>query len=54
MSPRQRDTDGMRCPILVGRDRELGIVCKAVETAHHGAGGAVMLLGEAGVGKSVS
>ncbi len=52
MSPHHRDTDGMRCPMLVGRDLELSIVHKAVEAAHHGAGGAVMLLGEAGVGKS--
>src|ERR671916_2062823 len=42
----------MRCPMLVGRDLELGIVHKAVEAAHHGAGGTVLLLGEAGVGKS--
>jgi DNA-binding CsgD family transcriptional regulator/tetratricopeptide (TPR) repeat protein len=38
--------------MLVGRDRELGIVCQAVEAACHGAGGTVLLLGEAGVGKS--
>jgi DNA-binding CsgD family transcriptional regulator/tetratricopeptide (TPR) repeat protein len=38
--------------MLVGRDLELGIVHKAVEAAHHGAGGTVLLLGEAGVGKS--
>src|ERR671916_1188262 len=42
----------MRCPMLVGRDLELGIVCKAVEAACHGAGGTVLVLGEAGVGKS--
>src|SRR5918998_6612261 len=42
----------MRCPMLVGRDLELGIVHRAVEAAQHGSGGTVLLLGEAGVGKS--
>ncbi|MGH3897330.1 MAG: ATP-binding protein, partial [Pseudonocardiaceae bacterium] len=42
----------MRCPVLVGRDHELDVVRKAVETARRGVGGAVLLLGEAGVGKS--
>ncbi|RTL70005.1 MAG: LuxR family transcriptional regulator [Pseudonocardiaceae bacterium] len=42
----------LRCPILVGRTRELDALTTAVERAGTGAGGVVFLAGEAGMGKS--
>jgi DNA-binding CsgD family transcriptional regulator len=40
------------CPVLVGRDDEARRLRAAVEAAHAGHGGALFLVGEAGVGKS--
>jgi len=37
---------------MVGRDRELGEVRRLVEAASAGAGGALLITGEAGIGKS--
>lgn len=43
---------GMRCPILVGRDAELGALRAHVAAALDGRGGFAMVRGEAGLGKS--
>lgn len=43
---------GLLCPVLVGRDQELGALRRAVEAAAAGEGGVTFVLGEAGVGKS--
>ena len=43
---------GVRCPILVGRGRELGELTDVVAGAAAGRGGAAFVLGEAGIGKS--
>ena len=40
------------CPVVVGRDAELGALRAALSTAADGAGGLVFLTGEAGIGKS--
>ncbi|MGH8910169.1 MAG: ATP-binding protein [Egibacteraceae bacterium] len=40
------------CPVLVGRDEELSTLTAALDRAAKGRGGTVMLLGEAGIGKS--
>jgi DNA-binding CsgD family transcriptional regulator len=40
------------CPVLVGREAELGVLTAALDKAESGAGGVVFLAGEAGVGKS--
>lgn len=40
------------CPVVVGRDAELGALRGALDAAAEGAGGLVLLLGEAGIGKS--
>lgn len=42
----------MRCPIMVGRDRELGALVSIARQAADGCGGAVVVTGEAGVGKT--
>lgn len=42
----------VRCPVVVGRDTELGALREAVERAVGGDGQTVFVLGEAGVGKS--
>jgi DNA-binding CsgD family transcriptional regulator len=40
------------CPVVVGRDAELGVLRAALGAAADGAGGLVFLTGEAGIGKS--
>jgi DNA-binding CsgD family transcriptional regulator len=40
------------CPTLIGREREMTVVGQAIESAHNGLGSSIVLLGEAGVGKS--
>ena len=40
------------CPTLIGREHEMAVVGQAVELAHNGLGSSILLLGEAGVGKS--
>ncbi len=40
------------CPILIGRDAEAGRLRSALAAAVHGAGRAVFITGEAGIGKS--
>ncbi len=40
------------CPVIVGRDAELGVLRAALSAAADGAGGSVFLTGEAGIGKS--
>src|SRR5579859_7803622 len=40
------------CPTLIGREQEMAVVEQAVESAHNGRGSSILLLGEAGVGKS--
>ncbi len=39
-------------PVVIGRDDQLGLLDAALESARQGRGGAVFLLGEAGIGKS--
>src|SRR5690349_9554140 len=39
-------------PVVVGRDEQLVLLDGALEAARHNRGGAVFLLGEAGIGKS--
>jgi ATP/maltotriose-dependent transcriptional regulator MalT len=41
-----------RASVLVGRAAELGLLDRVLDDARHGHGGAVFLLGEAGIGKS--
>src|SRR4051794_13331384 len=51
----ERHNSGMRqllCPVVVGRDEELAAIDSALTRAAAGQGGAVFLVGEAGVGKS--
>ena len=40
------------CPVVVGREEELGVLRAALSAAADGAGGLVFLTGEAGIGKS--
>ncbi len=42
----------MLCPVLIGREAELGVLTAALDKAEAGEGGVVFLAGEAGVGKS--
>ena len=42
----------MLCPVVVGRDGELDALRSALDAARHGEGSVVMLVGEAGIGKS--
>lgn len=52
---RMHDTVNARptlCPTLVGREHEMSVVGQAMASAHDGHGSSLLLLGEAGVGKS--
>jgi DNA-binding CsgD family transcriptional regulator len=40
------------CPVLIGRDAELGVLRAAISATAGGAGGLVFVTGEAGIGKS--
>jgi hypothetical protein len=40
------------CPVVVGRDEELAILEQSLQEARGGRGGVLLLLGEAGIGKS--
>jgi AAA ATPase domain len=40
------------CPVVVGRDEELAVLEQSLEEAQSGCGGVVLLVGEAGIGKS--
>jgi DNA-binding NarL/FixJ family response regulator len=44
--------NGVLCPVIVGRERELTALTKHLEAAVDGRGGFVALVGEAGIGKS--
>ena len=39
------------CPVLVGRDQELGVLRSALDRVATGHGATLVVLGEAGVGK---
>ena len=39
-------------PVLVGRAREMEILERALHAAQNGAGGCILLAGDAGIGKS--
>src|SRR5207245_9078580 len=46
-------TGALRSPLpVVGRDRELALIRKAIEEARHGHGTLLELVGEPGIGKS--
>ena len=40
------------CPVVIGREAELGVLRAALSAAAGGAGGLVFVTGEAGIGKS--
>ena len=40
------------CPLIIGRDRELGAIERCLEFAAHGSGQVITIAGEAGIGKS--
>jgi predicted ATPase len=42
----------VRCPVLVGRERELVVLADALARAESGDGAAVFVVGAAGIGKS--
>ena len=42
----------VRCPVLVGRDRELGYLRAVLDAGVGGCGATVVVRGEAGIGKS--
>jgi len=46
------DVGPVLCPVLIGRDDEMAALDSALASGAEGQGGAVLLLGEAGVGKS--
>jgi predicted ATPase len=41
-----------RCPVLVGREREVTILARAIGRLGEGAGSVTVLAGEAGIGKT--
>jgi predicted ATPase/DNA-binding CsgD family transcriptional regulator len=43
---------GTLCPVVVGRNDELAALSEAIERAFEGHGGVILLIGEAGIGKS--
>jgi predicted ATPase len=40
------------CPVVVGRDNELRLLAASLDAACEGRGGAIVLSGEAGIGKT--
>jgi predicted ATPase len=40
------------CPVVVGRDDELRLLAASLDAACEGRGGAIVLSGEAGIGKT--
>jgi predicted ATPase len=40
------------CPVVVGRDEELRLLAASLDAAHEGRGGAIVISGEAGIGKT--
>jgi predicted ATPase len=40
------------CPVVVGRDDELRLLAASLDAAREGRGGAILISGEAGIGKS--
>jgi len=44
--------ESMLCPVLIGRNVEVGALSDALDAAEEGCGGAVVVTGDAGVGKS--
>lgn len=48
----QRPGQSVICPVLIGRDAHLRVLHDAIERGGRGAGGVVLISGEAGIGKS--